>query len=39
MRSLVRCLALTRIVHGDDSWRRAHIHSELATAYLELQGS
>ncbi|XP_062513612.1 tetratricopeptide repeat protein 23-like [Corticium candelabrum] len=37
VRSLVRCLALTRIVHGDDSWRRAHIHSELATAYLELQ--
>jgi tetratricopeptide (TPR) repeat protein len=37
VRSLVRCLALSHIVHGTPTWRTAQVHSELAKAYLELR--
>ena len=38
MRSLVRCLALSHIVHGTSNWRTVEVHSELAKAYLDLRG-
>ena len=35
----VRCIALSRIVHGDSHWRLAKAHLQLARTYLELKGA
>lgn len=32
---MIRCTALTRIVHGDGHWKMARAHVNLAAAYLD----
>lgn len=34
----VRCVALTRIIYGDNHWKLAKAYSKLAQAYLEQRG-
>ena len=34
----VRCVALTRIVYGDNHWKLAKAYSKLSQAYLEQRG-
>ena len=34
----VRCVALTRIIYGDNHWRLAKAYSKLSQAYLEQRG-
>lgn len=34
----VRCVALSRILHGDNHWKLAKAHSKLSQAYLEQGG-
>ncbi|KAL8559960.1 hypothetical protein ACOMHN_041431 [Nucella lapillus] len=34
----VRCIALTRIVHGNHHWKLAKSHVDLGEAYLDLKG-
>ncbi|XP_029434886.1 tetratricopeptide repeat protein 23-like [Rhinatrema bivittatum] len=38
IRELIRCLALTRIIHGDGHWRLAQSFANLAHGYLTLRG-
>ena len=35
----IRCVALARIVHGDDHWILAKMHIQLGHAYLQLRGT
>ena len=37
VRLWVKCLALTRIVHGNTHWELARCHVQLAKAYLDLR--
>ena len=34
----VRCVALTRIIYGDNHWKLAKAYSKLSQAYLEIRG-
>lgn len=34
----IRCVALSRILHGDNHWKLAKAHSKLSQAYLEQGG-
>ena len=36
--SLIRCIALARIVHGQNHWMLAKTHIQLGKAYLEIEG-
>ncbi|XP_030048880.1 tetratricopeptide repeat protein 23-like [Microcaecilia unicolor] len=37
-KELIRCVALTRIIHGDGHWKLAQSFANLAHGYLTLQG-
>lgn len=38
VKEMIRCTALSRIVHGDGHWKLARTHANLAETYLDLKG-